>query len=170
MASQSPDQESAPPRPNLSVFILEAPPNSNSTNNDGGGDGVRSEQYDRIVFIDPITQSMIVLQGANLGSLFSSSPKEGHRPASKAAVAAMKGVEEGSGECAICLDEWEGKDTVVKEMPCKHRFHGECIEKWLRIHGNCPVCGYAMPVDEEEESGRMNGGEVVIRFLLVLGS
>lgn len=46
----------------------------------------------------------------------------------------------------------------AKLMPCKHRFHGECIEKWLNIHGSCPVCRYEMPADGADEQKRRNGG------------
>ncbi|RLN33775.1 hypothetical protein C2845_PM03G13680 [Panicum miliaceum] len=41
------------------------------------------------------------------------------------------------GDCAICLDSVE---DAGKEMPCGHRFHGECLERWLGVHGNCPAC------------------------------
>lgn len=67
-----------------------------------------------------------------------------------------------------------GVGGVAKEMPCKHRFHGNCIEKWLGMHGSCPVCRYEMPVEEidwgkkrEEEGGerrRSDGGEVWVSF------
>ncbi|CAN1794379.1 E3 ubiquitin-protein ligase MPSR1 [Linum perenne] len=87
-------------------------------------------------------------------------------PASKASIEAMPSVEIGAecgiGECVICLGEWvEGE--VVKEMPCKHRFHGSCVEKWLGIHGSCPVCRYQMPVEElnkksDDEEGRRRVG------------
>ncbi|EEC75369.1 hypothetical protein OsI_11820 [Oryza sativa Indica Group] len=55
-------------------------------------------------------------------------------------------------------------------MPCGHRFHGGCLEKWLRAHGTCPMCRHQMPTttappppaaeqedyldgDEEEDAG-----------------
>ena len=59
-------------------------------------------------------------------------------------------------ECVICLEEW-GVGEVVKEMPRKHRFHGNCVEKWLGIHGTCPVCRYKMPVDDGEDFGKKFG-------------
>jgi len=47
----------------------------------------------------------------------------------------------------------------VKEMPCKHRFHGNCIEKWLGIHGSCFVCRYQIHVDEKDDGMKMDGEE-----------
>lgn len=83
--------------------------------------------------------------------------KEGPKPASKSSIEAMKTVmisEEDGGcdcECPICLEDWEN-GVEWREMPCGHKYHGGCIEKWLGIHGSCPVCRYKMPVDEEGES------------------
>lgn len=53
------------------------------------------------------------------------------------------------GECAICLSEYEEGDKV-KEMPCKHAFHVDCIGKWLGISNFCPVCKYELRTDNEE--------------------
>jgi hypothetical protein len=45
-------------------------------------------------------------------------------------------------------------------MPCGHRFHGECLERWLGVHGSCPVCRSELlkPDPAEEEEGQQNGG------------
>ncbi|XP_059445718.1 E3 ubiquitin-protein ligase MPSR1-like [Corylus avellana] len=108
---------------------------------------------DRIILINPFTQGMVVIDGtSSLDSLLrEQGGKDGQPPASKASIQAMPNVEvdEDGGECVICLDELE-VGGVAKEMPCKHRFHTNCIEKWLGIHGSCPVCRYKMPVEEEE--------------------
>uniref|UniRef100_A0A0E0KEB0 RING-type domain-containing protein n=1 Tax=Oryza punctata TaxID=4537 RepID=A0A0E0KEB0_ORYPU len=78
----------------------------------------------------------------------------GVAPASKESVAALREVEEEGGdagevsECAICLDgesHGGGGRRRRKEMPCGHRFHGECVERWLGIHGSCPLCRHEMP-------------------------
>ncbi|KAD3641011.1 hypothetical protein E3N88_30234 [Mikania micrantha] len=92
--------------------------------------------------------------------------KEGALPASKSAIEALPTVtvtEEEESDCAICLTE-HGVAGEVKELPCKHRYHSDCIVKWLEIHGSCPVCRYEMPVDEEEKRRRDGGAgwQVVI--------
>ncbi|KAL4382894.1 hypothetical protein GQ457_15G004860 [Hibiscus cannabinus] len=126
---------------------------------------------ERMFFLNPFTQAMVVIEGAsNLEPLLRGwSNKDGHPPASKASMEAMPSVEigeneDGDGECVVCLGEWRPKE-FAKEMPCKHKFHGECIEKWLKIHGSCPVCRHKMPVDDEE-MGRKRGEEreIWVRF------
>ncbi|XP_023731965.1 E3 ubiquitin-protein ligase MPSR1 [Lactuca sativa] len=85
--------------------------------------------------------------------------KEGPLPASKAAIEAIPTVTATEGEdCAICLTDYSGVAGEAKELPCRHRYHSDCIMKWLGIHGSCPVCRYEMPVDEEEKR-RRDGGD-----------
>ncbi|CAI0448004.1 unnamed protein product [Linum tenue] len=127
------------------------------------GSAASSGPVDRIVFVNPFTQSTVMIEGASGGfdSLLrdwllasQSNGGGGQPPASKASIEAMPTVEIGGeggieGECVICLEEWKVGE-VVKEMPCKHRFHGGCVEKWLGIHGSCPVCRHQMPAEEKD--------------------
>lgn len=115
----------------------------------------RSDPLDRIILINPASRSLVVIEGSSSGVdslLLNLLSTHGQPPASKASIEAMPSVEakEEGDECVICLEEMGGKCNLVKEMPCKHSFHGECIEKWLKIHGSCPVCRYKMPVDDDE--------------------
>lgn len=116
---------------------------------------------DRIILINPRRQEMIIIEGSsNLDSLINNlSGKKGQPPASKSSIEAMPDVEitEDGGECVICLEDW-WIGELAKEMPCKHMFHGECIGKWLGIHGSCPVCRHTMPVDEESVDKKRHGG------------
>ncbi|KAF3431474.1 hypothetical protein FNV43_RR26205 [Rhamnella rubrinervis] len=135
----------------------------------------RENPRDRVVLINPFTQNMMVIDGvSSLDSLFRElGGKDGQPPTSKASIEAMPCVEieEKGVECVICLEEFQ-VGGVAKVMPCKHRFHGDCIEKWLGMHGSCPVCRHNMPVDEEElgkkrdEEGRerRSRGEVWVSF------
>ncbi|PKA47099.1 E3 ubiquitin-protein ligase RING1 [Apostasia shenzhenica] len=125
-------------------------------------------QPDRILLVDPVTRGLVVLRGdpAVLEEMLGvSEGRKGPPPASRASIEALRTVQtaDAGEECAVCLDELEvaaeevsqGRD-LVKEMPCKHRFHGGCIEKWLGMHGTCPVCRYCMPA--EEVGAKKNGG------------
>ncbi|EOY03485.1 RING/U-box superfamily protein [Theobroma cacao] len=67
-------------------------------------------------------------------------------------------VKESGKDCSICLEEFK-VDEEARETPCKHVFHSGCVEKWLRIHGSCPVCRFFMPAEEEESGGDRSGGD-----------
>ncbi|KAI7750803.1 hypothetical protein M8C21_019709 [Ambrosia artemisiifolia] len=49
-----------------------------------------------------------------------------------------------SGEdavCCICLAKYADND-LLRELPCTHCFHIECVDKWLKINASCPLCKY----------------------------
>lgn len=50
--------------------------------------------------------------------------------------------------CAICLDDFVPNSTMVKELPCRHIYHPECIDELLKAHSSlCPVCkGKVLPI------------------------
>ncbi|XP_076884874.1 E3 ubiquitin-protein ligase SIRP1-like [Bidens hawaiensis] len=93
----------------------------------------------------------------------------GTPPAQMKAVETMPTVKikvdlDNSFQCSVCLEDFEGGNEA-KEMPCKHRFHGECIITWLDLHSTCPVCRYQLPSDEsklkrERERDRESGSRV----------
>ena len=44
-------------------------------------------------------------------------------------------------ECAICLEPFE-RGQEVRTLPCMHRFHSLCVDRWLFGNHLCPVCRY----------------------------
>ena len=42
-------------------------------------------------------------------------------------------------DCSICLEKLIDDDIEI-ELPCKHRFHVYCIQRWVDINKNCPLC------------------------------
>ncbi|KAK5702680.1 hypothetical protein LTR97_003626 [Elasticomyces elasticus] len=48
--------------------------------------------------------------------------------------------------CAICLDDFvpassDSEGTIVRELPCHHIFHPECVDTFLRDNSSlCPMC------------------------------
>lgn len=41
--------------------------------------------------------------------------------------------------CCICLAQYVDNDEL-RELPCTHLFHSECVDKWLKINALCPLC------------------------------
>ncbi|EEF38681.1 RING-H2 finger protein ATL57 [Ricinus communis] len=60
-------------------------------------------------------------------------------------------------ECAVCLGEFEEKETVKSIPYCKHMFHLECIETWLKLHVTCPVCRGTQFLEVKSRDG--DGGD-----------
>ncbi|CAL0316240.1 unnamed protein product [Lupinus luteus] len=56
-------------------------------------------------------------------------------------------------QCAVCQDEFE-KGSRVKQMPCKHVYHGDCLIPWLELHNSCPVCRHELPTDDSDYENR----------------
>ncbi|KAI9084988.1 hypothetical protein K1719_032980 [Acacia pycnantha] len=82
--------------------------------------------------------------------------RHGTPPASKSAVQSLPTVtvtnellSSEMNQCAVCQDEFE-KGTQVKQMPCKHVYHDDCLLPWLELHNSCPVCRYELPTDDPD--------------------
>ncbi|PWA90384.1 Zinc finger, RING/FYVE/PHD-type [Artemisia annua] len=84
----------------------------------------------------------------------------GRPPASKAVVENLltvvmtkEDVEKNDTICAVCKDEVEvGK--IATQLPCSHRYHGDCIVPWLGIRNTCPVCRFELLTDDVEYERR----------------
>ncbi|KAF8936298.1 hypothetical protein BGZ58_004363 [Dissophora ornata] len=50
--------------------------------------------------------------------------------------------------CAICLCDYEDEEELRK-MRCNHYFHKDCVDEWLRLNRNCPLC--KRDIDEQAE-------------------
>ncbi|KAK6912117.1 Zinc finger, RING-type [Dillenia turbinata] len=59
-----------------------------------------------------------------------------------------------SGEdavCCICLSDYADNDEL-RELPCSHFFHVECVDKWLKINAQCPLCKYEIGETNRDSS------------------
>jgi len=52
--------------------------------------------------------------------------------------------------CAVCMQDFEHSDEL-RSLHCSHYFHKECIDKWLAIGTNCPVCKGEVEHEHEHE-------------------
>ncbi|CAJ2500438.1 Uu.00g032910.m01.CDS01 [Anthostomella pinea] len=47
--------------------------------------------------------------------------------------------------CLICLDDYESKATIIRELSCGHIFHPDCIDEFLsEVSSLCPLCKASM--------------------------
>ncbi|GKU95087.1 hypothetical protein SLEP1_g8490 [Rubroshorea leprosula] len=84
----------------------------------------------------------------------------GRPPASKSVVENLpsvvvtkEDVDCNNAQCAVCKDEINIGEEV-KQLPCAHRYHGDCIIPWLGIRNTCPVCRHELPTDDAEYERR----------------
>ena len=50
-------------------------------------------------------------------------------------------LSEDKKRCSICLENYKnGDDSII--LPCIHIFHSECIKKWMKKNGVCPICKF----------------------------
>ena len=45
----------------------------------------------------------------------------------------------GADTCSICMNTYEN-DRTCQQLPCTHRFHTWCYQKWYLKKRDCPLC------------------------------
>ncbi|KAF7099127.1 hypothetical protein CFC21_100808 [Triticum aestivum] len=142
----------------------------------GNGGGLEAEHYSpfgRSIFAAaPLGEHGMALGdyflGPGLDALMqqlaeSDAGRQGTPPAKKDAVEALPTVEvvggcneEDAASCAVCLEDYASGERA-RELPCRHRFHSQCIVPWLDMHSSCPVCRFQLPADDDPKSSCGSG-------------
>lgn len=42
--------------------------------------------------------------------------------------------------CLICSCDYRENPNITTINNCSHKFHTQCLERWLSNHRNCPIC------------------------------
>jgi hypothetical protein len=58
--------------------------------------------------------------------------------------------------CAICICDMEDEDDVKQLPSCKHCYHSDCLDEWLRRSKLCPLCKSDVTL---QLTGSMVGGK-----------
>lgn len=76
-------------------------------------------------------------------------PMSIYQPAAAASQGAAGGPEGASAEpapsCSICMADYEAGEEIRDLPQCSHRFHRECVDRWLAINYTCPLCRAPIP-------------------------
>ncbi|KAK9119367.1 hypothetical protein Scep_017460 [Stephania cephalantha] len=102
--------------------------------------GLKVEVWDRITYVhdEQETIERVMLETGEEYVLV---------PLSEEAIEKLERIEfrldndYGCSDCMICFEEMEIGFEVI-QMPCKHVFHGDCINLWLQRNHVCPLCRF----------------------------
>ncbi|KAM7224437.1 hypothetical protein V8F06_000218 [Rhypophila decipiens] len=81
-------------------------------------------------------------------------PNSNNRPPTSPISAMFHTATDYQPMCDICLQQYRNRLTVIRELPCGHIFHPECIDEFLnQVSSLCPLCkacmlpsGYCPPI------------------------
>lgn len=54
-------------------------------------------------------------------------------------------VQQQQASCSVCLEAFKVGDEL-RILPCLHRYHCDCIDRWLQQSPACPVCKHQVAV------------------------
>eukprot|EP00210_Caulerpa_lentillifera_P002038 g1953.t1 len=57
--------------------------------------------------------------------------------------------------CPICLENFTS-GAELRVMPCRHKYHRCCLDKWLKINAVCPICNMNIKDKFHEENHEQN--------------
>lgn len=63
--------------------------------------------------------------------------------------------------CAICRDDLEEN---IKTLDCNHKFHADCIVRWIATSPRCPFCRARVHVPGNERYTRSGHVYVIVMF------
>ncbi|MBA3816467.1 MAG: hypothetical protein H0X29_08105 [Parachlamydiaceae bacterium] len=75
-------------------------------------------------------------------------------------------IETAQKTCMICLENIHlnarCKEEEERVLKCRHVFHSECIERWVKLKHNCPLCRDHVDVDTlEAPRSEMSAEEIL---------
>lgn len=80
---------------------------------------------------------LVGMRGLNMG--LRQDVIEQHTSTSKYLAEDVADKEEDREKCTICLVNFEG-NIEIRTLGCKHLFHTNCVDRWLRSNKQCPMC------------------------------
>eukprot|EP00475_Leptophrys_vorax_P008840 TRINITY_DN1576_c0_g1_i1.p1 TRINITY_DN1576_c0_g1~~TRINITY_DN1576_c0_g1_i1.p1 ORF type:complete len:296 (+),score=57.82 TRINITY_DN1576_c0_g1_i1:172-1059(+) len=51
----------------------------------------------------------------------------------------MRDAEGDRTTCVVCMADFE-RGEELRVLPCSHEFHTQCVDRWLKVKKDCPLC------------------------------
>uniref|UniRef100_A0A914H612 RING-type domain-containing protein n=1 Tax=Globodera rostochiensis TaxID=31243 RepID=A0A914H612_GLORO len=67
--------------------------------------------------------------------------------------------------CSICLEEYVAYDKLKVLRICKHNFHRACVDKWIAIMKQCPICRVVVDKHDLPHGAIKENAERQIEFM-----
>uniref|UniRef100_A0ACD5WQB6 Uncharacterized protein n=1 Tax=Avena sativa TaxID=4498 RepID=A0ACD5WQB6_AVESA len=87
-----------------------------------------------------------------------------------ASTSEAKRLEDGGGECCVCLSKIRAGEATRRLQPCRHAFHRDCVDRWLTLcKRTCPLCRVHVVPDANRPvaAGKHAGGDQLADDLVI---
>jgi len=64
--------------------------------------------------------------------------------------------------CAICIEDYQESEMLRMMPQCRHYFHRDCVDSWLKVNATCPVCRNSLK-ETGSYNNDNNGGNALER-------
>ncbi|KAG1664700.1 hypothetical protein FOA52_006675 [Chlamydomonas sp. UWO 241] len=98
-----------------------------------------ADDYEALCRLDDKVENR---KGANQREIDSLPTAVARGPARRGGGGASGGDDDAPPSCSICLED-VAEGQMLRLLPCTHKFHKDCIDKWLKQRASCPVCNRA---------------------------
>lgn len=78
-------------------------------------------------------------RGLDADVIQSNSVEQKYKAPQPAASKDAENEELDNNQCMVCLETFAEGDQL-RQLPCLHRFHCQCIDTWLQRSCQCPIC------------------------------
>lgn len=116
--------------------ILE--PSSSSSSSRRARQGIQGEEMPRTEGYDRVPSTTSASISANAGPM-----KKEDIDRLTVCMAITQSICDSHKACPICFENFVAEEQA-RMLPCFHTFHASCCERWLGVHGLCPVCRFAV--------------------------
>ena len=98
-----------------------------------------------MMYLQALRMHLVFLLAPYLDSCFGRKPEE-EETTYAGILKKLDGKEQEKEECMICRETMVEEDKILI-LKCKHYWHKDCINEWMKFNKKCPKCMHYMAPD-----------------------